>query len=33
MKYTENDIKVGTKLRCTKGTPSWWTVGKSIMYH
>lgn len=28
MKYTENDIKVGTKLRCTKGTPSWWTVGK-----
>lgn len=28
MNYTEKDIKVGTKLRCTKGTPSWWTVGK-----
>lgn len=28
MKYTEKDIKVGTKLRCTKATPSWWTVGK-----
>lgn len=28
MKYTEKDIKEGTKLRCTKGTPSWWTVGK-----
>lgn len=28
MKYTEKDIKVGTKLRCTKAKPSWWTVGK-----
>lgn len=28
MKYTEKDIKEGTKLRCTKGRPSWWTVGK-----
>lgn len=28
MKYTEKDIKEGTKLRCTKATPSWWTVGK-----
>lgn len=28
MKYTENDIKVGTKLRCTKSIPEWWTVGK-----
>ena len=28
MKYTEKDIKEGTKLRCTKRTPSWWTVGK-----
>lgn len=28
MKYTEKDIKVGTKLRCTKSTPERWTVGK-----
>lgn len=28
MNYTENDIKVGTKLRCTKSIPEWWTVGK-----
>lgn len=28
MKYTENDLKVGTKLRCTKAEPVWWTVGK-----
>ncbi|QBZ69158.1 tail length tape-measure protein [Enterococcus phage vB_EfaS_Ef6.1] len=28
MKYTEKDITVGTKLRCTKARPSWWTVGK-----
>lgn len=28
MKYTEKDIKEGTKLRCTKARPSWWTVGK-----
>lgn len=28
MKYTEKDIKEGTKLRCTKATPEWWTVGK-----
>lgn len=28
MKYTEKDIKEGTKLRCTKATPSWWTIGK-----
>lgn len=28
MKYTENDIKVGTKLRCTKSIAEWWTVGK-----
>lgn len=28
MKYTENDIKAGTKLRCTKSTPERWTVGK-----
>lgn len=28
MKYTEKDIKECTKLRCTKGRPSWWTVGK-----
>ncbi|UYB00753.1 hypothetical protein GMNKNHGO_00126 [Enterococcus phage vB_Efa29212_3e] len=28
MRYTENDLKVGTKLRCTKAEPVWWTVGK-----
>lgn len=28
MKYSKNDIKEGSKLRCIKGTPSWWTVGK-----
>ncbi|QHJ73497.1 tail length tape-measure protein [Kochikohdavirus PBEF19] len=28
MEYTENDLKVGTKLRCTKAKPVWWTVGK-----
>lgn len=28
MKYTENDIKECMKLRCTKATPEWWTVGK-----
>ncbi|WJJ54379.1 hypothetical protein vBEfaS95921_0036 [Enterococcus phage vB_EfaS_9592-1] len=28
MNYTENDIKVGTKLRCTKSIPEWWSVGK-----
>ena len=28
MKYTEKDIKEGTKLRCTKATPEWWTLGK-----
>lgn len=28
MKYTENDIKEGMKLRCTKANPRWWTVGK-----
>jgi hypothetical protein len=28
MKYTEKDIKDGMKLRCTKATPKWWTVGK-----
>lgn len=28
MKYTEKDIKDGMKLRCTKATPEWWTVGK-----
>lgn len=28
MKYTEKDIKEGTKLRCTKARPSWWTLEK-----
>lgn len=28
MKYTENDIKEGTKLRCTKTIPEWWQLGK-----
>ena len=28
MKYTENDITVGTKLICTKSNIIWWTVGK-----
>lgn len=28
MKYTEKDIKEGTKLICTKGNIIWWTVGK-----
>lgn len=28
MKYTEKDIREGTKLRCTKSIPERWTVGK-----
>lgn len=28
MKYTEKDIKEGTKLICTKANIIWWTVGK-----
>ncbi|WAX22056.1 tail length tape-measure protein [Enterococcus phage vB_EfaS_Ef6.1] len=28
MKYTEKDIKEGTKLRCTKANPRWWKLGK-----
>ena len=28
MKYTENDIKEGTKLICTKATICWWTTAK-----
>lgn len=28
MQYTESDLKEGMKLRCTKSTISWWTVGK-----
>lgn len=28
MKYTENDITVGTKLICTKSNIIWWSVGK-----
>lgn len=28
MKYTQSDLILGTKLRCTKARPSWWTVGK-----
>lgn len=28
MKYTENDIKEGVKLRCTKAIPSCWQLGK-----
>lgn len=28
MKYTENDIKEGTKLICTKASVCWWTTAK-----
>lgn len=28
MKYTEKDITVGTKLRCTKANPRWGQLGK-----
>lgn len=28
MQYTENDIKEGTKLICTKATICWWTTAK-----
>lgn len=28
MKYTEKDIKEGTKLRCTKANPRWGKLGK-----
>lgn len=32
MKYTENDLKDGIKLRCTKSTAARWTVGKCMKY-
>lgn len=28
VRYTEKDIREGTKLRCTKANPSWWQLGK-----
>lgn len=28
VEYTEKDLKAGMKLRCTKATPTHWTVGK-----
>lgn len=28
MEYTFEDLKVGTKLRCTQATPAHWTAGK-----
>lgn len=28
MQYTENDIKEGTKLICTKASVCWWTTAK-----
>ncbi|SCO93477.1 Phage tail length tape-measure protein [Enterococcus phage VPE25] len=28
MQYSKEDLKKGTKLRCIKANPEWWTKGK-----